>query len=116
MTSKIQHCPIQLDKSTYQKIRFISKGQGIPSTDFEKKLTDALMQLCARFDTNPFHLTYEFTLYPEPQLVIKAEGQSTFQIGQVDEKELERERKEHFQEVKLSIAEINGKNVKVTEK
>lgn len=110
--NKQKHCPIQLDPETYEIIRFLSKGEGKPSTEFMREHFKQLMQLCARFDTNPFTLTYEFTLFPEPKLIIKAEGKSAFVIGQVDEKELEAERKLRFDEVKLSIAEINNKTVK----
>jgi len=113
--SKNKYCPIHTDTETYQIIKFLAKAQGMNMTEFLEKHFKPLMQIGSTFNTNPFHLTYEFSLFPEPQLVIKAEGQSTFTIGQVDEKELEQERKAHFEEVKLSIAEINGKAVKIKE-
>jgi len=114
-TKKEERCPVNFDKKTYQAKKFIAKGQGMPISKSERKLTEALLQLVAMFDTHPFVLTYEFTLFPEKQLIIKAEGTSSFRIGQVSEAELEKERKERFDEVKLDIAEINGKNIKVKE-
>jgi hypothetical protein len=111
-TKKEERCPVNFDKATYQAKKFIAKGQGKSIAESERKLTDMLMQLVAVFDKNPFVITYEFQLFPEKQLIIKAEGQSSLVIGQVDEKELEAERKAHFQEVALSIAEINNKEVK----
>ena len=115
-TKKEERCPVNFDKATYQAKKFIAKGQGMPISKSERKLTEALLQLVATFDTNPFVLTYEFTLFPEKQLVIKAQGTSSFRIGQVSEAELEKERKERFDEVKLAIAEHNQKNVVNKEK
>ena len=111
-TKKEERCPVNLDKETYQAKKFIAKGQGMPISKSERKLTEALLQLVAMFDTNPFVLTYEFTLFPEKQLIIKAEGTSSFRIGQVSEAELEADRQRRFQELKLDIAEIREKGVR----
>jgi len=111
-TKKEERCPVNFDKGTYQAKKFIAKGQGMPISKSERKLTEALLQLVATFDTNPFVLTYEFQLFPDKQLVIKAQGASSFVIGQAKEAELEAERKAMFDEVKLDIAEINGKQIK----
>lgn len=107
-TKKEERCPVNFDKATYQAKKFIAKSQGMSISKSERKLTEALLQLCSTFDTNPFNLEYELSLFPEPKLTIYAKGQSSFVIGQ----ESEAERKERFDEVKLSIAEINNKTVK----
>ena len=111
-TKKEERCPVNFDKWTYQAKKFIAKGQGMPISKSERKLAEALLQLVTTFDTNPFVLTYEFTLFPEKQLIIKAEGTTSFRIGQVSEAELEKERKAMFDEAKLNIAEIRGKEVR----
>lgn len=112
---RVKRCPIQLSPSTYEKFRFLSKGQGMATTDFMAKLADQLMQLCVCHDTNAFHIVYQFEVFPEKKLTISTEGASSFVIGQVSEAELEAERKSRFDEVKLSIAELNSKNVRVKE-
>ena len=109
---KMKHCPIQLSPSTYEKFRFLSKGQGMATTDFMTKLADQLMQLCACHDTNAFHIVYQFELFPEKKLTISTEGASSFVIGQFSEAELEADRQRRFQELKLDIAEVNDKSVK----
>lgn len=111
--SKQKHCPIQLDLETYEIIRFLSKSEGKYSTKFMAEHFKQLMQLCARFDTNPFAFTYEFTLFPEPKLIIKAEGQSSFVIGQTSEAELEADRQRRFQEVALDVGAIRNKDIRM---
>ena len=107
--SSINVYPITLEQAKYVK-----RGSDEPIAKTVAEFYKWLMQLCARFDTNPFTLSYEFTLFPKPQLVIKATGKSTFQIGEIPkEAELEAERKARFQEVALSIAEHRGKDVRI---
>jgi hypothetical protein len=110
--TKIVHCPIQLDKATYEKFRYLSQGQDIPTTEFMKKMADVLMQLCARYDRAKFHVIFEYSLFPEPCIKITTEGQSSFRIEQVPEEVLERERKAHFDKVALDIAAQRGKEVR----
>lgn len=106
---------VRYDIVTTQKIAFMAKGQGLTPNAFLLKLIDNVFQLAITHDVNPFNLTYEFSLFPTPQLQIRSEGASSFRIGQVDEKELEAERKQRFDEVKLDIAEAREKQIKMTE-
>jgi len=116
MVTKEKYCPIKLDVATYQKIRYISKGQGKYSTDFMAELFNNLIQLCSTFNTSKFNLEYAIELFPEPKLTIYAKGQCSLIIGEVpSEEELEKLRKQRFDEVALSIAEINGKNIREKE-
>jgi len=78
----------------------------------EKELYGTLMQLCSRYNTNPFTLKFEYSLFPEPCIKITSEGTSSVVIGEFTEAELESERKRRFQELKLDIAEIRGKTIK----
>lgn len=96
----------------YQALDFLSRGTGKSRTAIEDELYGVLMQLCSRYNTNPFTLKFEYSLFPEPCIKITSEGTSSFVIGQFNEVELEAQRKQHFEEVKLSIAEINHKQVK----
>jgi hypothetical protein len=62
-------------------------------------------------------VTYEISHYPDSHLVIRAEGQSTLSVGdfsKIPEAEKEKLRKALFDEVKLDIATIREKEVKVS--
>jgi hypothetical protein len=99
----------------YQAREFIQRGTGKPMTATEDELYSVLMQLCSRYNTNPFTLKFEYSLFPEPCIKITTEGTSSFIIGEFSEAELEAERKRRFNEVALSIAEHNGKSIRTTE-
>jgi hypothetical protein len=99
----------------YQALDFLSRGTGKSRIEIEKELYGVLMQLVSRYDTNPFTLKFEYSLFPEPCIKITSEGTSSFVIGEFTEAQLEQMRKERFQKVALTISEINGKSVKVTE-
>ncbi|MGA3061456.1 MAG: hypothetical protein ABSD92_13960 [Candidatus Bathyarchaeia archaeon] len=116
-TKKEERCPVNFDKATYQGKRFYAKGQGKTMAESERKLTEMLIQLVSIFDKNPFVVTYEISHYPDSHLVIRAEGQSTLSVGdfsKIPEAEKEKLRKALFDEVKLDIATIREKEVKVS--
>jgi hypothetical protein len=88
--TKQQFKTIGVYPETKDIINFIKRGTGKPK----------------------FALTFEYSLFPEPMIIIKAEGQSTFRIEQVPEEVLEKERKARFDELKLDIAEARKKTVR----
>ncbi|MGD0644102.1 MAG: hypothetical protein ABSA75_04285 [Candidatus Bathyarchaeia archaeon] len=104
---------MRVPESVYEFWDFLEKYTGKSKVENQKELCGVLTQLCARHDTNKFNLVFEYSLFPEACVKITTEGLSSFVIGQVPESEMER--KERFQDVALSIAEVNGKSVKVTE-
>lgn len=124
-TRKEPRCPVNFDKATYQAKKFIAEGQGKSIAESERKLTAMLLELVAVFNKNPFVITYELQRYPNSQLTIRAEGQSTLTVGsfsklsedfsKLPEAEKEKMRKALFDEVKLDIAEIREKEIRLGE-
>jgi hypothetical protein len=106
---------MRVPESVYEFWDFLEKYTGKSKVENQKELCNVLMQLCARHDTNKFNLVFEYSLFPEACVKISTQGKTSFIFGQFDEKTLEAERKARFQDVALSIAEVNGKTVKVTE-
>lgn len=106
---------IRVPESVYETYDFLSRFTGKTFVETQKELCNVLMQLCARHDTNKFNLVFEYSLFPEACVKISTQGKTSFVFGSETEAELEAERKARFQDVALSIAEVNGKAVKVTE-
>jgi hypothetical protein len=102
-----------LDEVTHEEALYVKQRTGKPIratiAEFYKNLT----QIMATFNVNDVNLEYQISAFPERTLTVKLLGQSSFQIGQVPESELER--KERYAEIALSIAEHNGKSIRTTE-
>jgi len=111
---KTEYSTIRIDKSTYEKYRFVAKQSDMTISGLLREMADTLIQLCSRHDVNKFNLSFEYTVFPEPMIVIKTKGKSAFVIGQVTESEMER--KERFDEVALDIAEARGKQIREKQK
>lgn len=106
---------IMADAITLEQAKYVKQRTHKPINAIIAEFFKNLTQIMATSDVNDCNLEYEISLFPERALTIKVLGQSSFKIGSVPEKELEAERKLRFQEVALTISEINGKAVKVTE-
>jgi len=107
---KTEYSTIRIDKSTHEKYRFVAEHSDMTISGLLREMADMLIQLCSSHDVNKFNLSFEYTVSPEPMIVIKTEGKSTFVIGEVTESEMER--KERFNEVALDIAEARGKQIR----
>jgi len=107
---------IMADAITLEQAKYVKQRTHKPINAIIGEFFKNLTQVMATADTNDVNLEYEISMFPERTLTIKVLGQSSFVIGQFSEADLEAERKERFDEVKLAIAEHNQKNVVNKEK
>ena len=112
---KTQFTAIPAYPQSREVLRYFREKTGLSEAEILKKITDHLIQLASRHNTAKFNLIFEYSTFPEPQIVIKTQGETSFLVGQLSEKELGQLTKKSFQEVRLDIAEINEKDIRTTE-
>ena len=114
--------PVQIDEVTWESLKYAKQRTHKPIKELIAEFAKNLIQVMATSDLKDCNLEYEVSMFPERTLKVRVMGQSSFVICQMSpeefhkqERERARERRGMFEETKLSIAEINQKQVNVKE-
>jgi len=114
MTSKKKlnkkYVMVAVDPETRDILNFIRKGTGKPTAEFLKEFCSTLMQLVARYDVNKFNLELEYSLVPNPAIIIRSTGASTFVIASLDERAKAKLRREMLERgIRHSLGTSKGR-------
>ena len=101
---------ISVPIATGEKIRFFAKSQGKTIEQVIEETFTPLVNIGANYPENANVETEISPLHGE--VTFRFSGKSTMLVGEFTEAQLEQMRKERFDDVKLSIAEVRNKDVK----